>query len=181
MLLKNDINYDIFFILIGHGPEQTSLNDVGSRNELDVVKMRFIARWITHHYSLKSLLCFLVFSVRQFNVDSSWEARTSFFFLPSRSASLYDFTLPLWRNIELRRRKITLRKASIKRQNICDLKWQIRHQRPDRTGENREKLTSNAVNFHLSINFNALRRLTKSPATLLPHKESIFYVLLLLP
>lgn len=58
----------------------------------------------------------------------------------------------------------TLRKASIKRHNICDLKWQIWHQRNSRKRGDREQLAANAVNFHLSINSNAWRWLTKSCA-----------------
>lgn len=43
------------FILVGHSSHRLTLNDVRFKN-LAVVKLRFIALWITHHYPLKSLL-----------------------------------------------------------------------------------------------------------------------------
>lgn len=57
--------------------------------------------------------------------------------------------------------KKTAKKYSIKRQNICDLKWQIWLQWSVRVDENREQLICYAVNFHLSINRIAFRWLTK--------------------
>lgn len=72
----------------------------------------------------------------------------------------------------------TLGKASIKRHNICDLKWQIWHQRNSRKRGDREQLAANAVNFHLSINSNAWRWLTKSCARFYPRRID-FYALLL--
>ena len=102
--------------------------------------------------------------------DPSWEMRKNELFMPQfLSLSLfsfcfafsYDFTSLSWRNIESGK-KYQIAKKEHKWQNICDFKWQIWHQRTVRTIENREKLISNVVNFHLSINSCEFWRLTKS-------------------
>lgn len=144
------------------------LNDVRFKNNLTVVKVQFIACWITHHYGLKFLFLRFVEKAspesyafhRSLRENCANLFTLQFLFL---SSFCFASLMILQRSYEETLRK-KLAKPSIKRHNICDLKWQIRHQREVRESRNREKLISNAVNFHLSINFIALRWLTKSSA-----------------
>lgn len=79
---------------------------------------------------------------------------------PSAPLLSWFCNVRLWRNLS-GRWKSEIAKSEHKRQNICDLKWQIWHQRAVRAAENREKSLANAINFHLSINFVEFRLLTK--------------------